>query len=427
MNQFPVIEYDSHPGFSGLVERTKDQDADDMIGDIESVYTQICDQSGTPEARLAAFDRDITPRIDRLLRHIIEKDIAGPDFARFVSNAFANARQSLADYLKARTHDYLAHNSNAAAVPSSLVHPLADFRRDGFYVTRDAALAREIWSKTWVERVLLRAKKKKHPTRHCVLPLAFHSPGRTAIARAVEAMGMRKLVAEYLGKPVEFYYAALDHSHDGQNWHQNCYSDVGLATPKTVYMHFDAGCDVVKGMLYLQDVGANDGPFRFISGSHRWARPHFATAVQLGFDIASGNEFELSEDALDYSSGYYRPRFNRPEQRRAMMSLPAALRGSTHFGDDILDGSPISDAMLQAEHSFVEPAGTLVMFDGSRGIHRGGQAGKGGSRWAVQVAFRVAPPYKSKSRLRAFVGTIKGRLLYLRNSARDLLNLVGER
>ena len=71
---------------------------------------------------------------------------------------------------------------------------------------------------------------------------------------------------------------------------------------------------------------------------------------------------------------YYRPRFRHVEDRRDMLSLPVSLRGSTHFGDDILDGSELSDALLDVGHRFVAPAGTVVMFDGSRGIHRGGAA-----------------------------------------------------
>lgn len=237
-------------------------------------------------------------------------------------------------------------------------------------------------------------------------------------------MGIRQLAAAYLGKPVELYYAALDHSHDRQNWYQDCYADAGVGTPKTVYMHFDADCDMIKGLLYLNDVDAKNGPFSFLPGSHLWERPHFATAVQRGFDAASAKEFAVCEDGLDYVSGYYRPRFQLLEQRRAMMSLPPHLRGSTHFGDDLLDGSPLSNALLEKEHKFVGPAGTLVMFDGSRGIHRGGQVDKNGSRWVVQVAFRVVQPRKTRSHWRKFAGEAKGRILYLFDAMRSIASLI---
>jgi hypothetical protein len=327
-------------------------------------------------------------------------------------------------YLMARTHEPLRHNSGAVAVPPSLVNPLADFRRDGFYVMQNPALARKVWFRTMLERAQLRVKRRNQPTRHCVMPLSPHFPSHGTIADAMETMGVCELAAAYLGKPVELYYAALDHSHDGQSWYKACYSDTDLGTPKAVYMHFDADCDIIKGLFYLRDVTANDGPFRFVPGSHRWERPHFATAVQLGFDAASVQEFPTCEDKLDYVSGYYRPRFQQLDQRRAMLSLPAALRGSTHFGDDLPDGSPLSDALLEKEHAFVAPAGTLVMFDGSRGIHRGGQVGAGGERWAVQVAFRVARAHQKRPRWRRTAGRIKGRILYLRDAIRHLPDLM---
>jgi hypothetical protein len=50
----------------------------------------------------------------------------------------------------------------------------------------------------------------------------------------------------------------------------------------------------------------------------------------------------------------------------------------------------LSEALLEAERSFIGPAGTFVVFDGSRGIHRGGQVEPGGSRWVIQIALRVS-------------------------------------
>jgi hypothetical protein len=98
------------------------------------------------------------------------------------------------------------------------------------------------------------------------------------------------------------------------------------------------------------------------------------------------------------------------------------LRGSTHFGDDLLDGSYLSDALLEREHAFTGPAGTVVMFDGSQGIHRGGQVGKGGARWAVQIAFRAGTAAKSPfwRRIR-WAG--KRRLLRIRDVIRGLRQL----
>jgi hypothetical protein len=423
MGTFPVIDYTSHPGFSGLDLPKEDLAADAMIADIETAYTALCEDAVlTSEQRIRTFEREVEPQIDALLQHLGQT--AEPQFHRFTINAFKSARQSMREYLAVRASSRLTHNSAQQSLSSADLNQLENFRRDGFAVVQDAALARDVWSSTWLERALLRSRKRKAPNRHCAMSLPMTSPGYATVKRAAEKLGLRKLAESYIGKPMEFHYAALDHAHDGQDWYQSCYGDKGINTAKTVYMHFDADCDIIKAMLYLKDVEDRDGPFSFVTGSHHWERPRFATAVQRGFDAASNEEFPLTEDRLDYLSGYYRPRFKLAEYRRNHLSLPAALRGSTHFGDDLLDGSHLSSALLEQEHVFTGPAGTVVMFDGSHGIHRGGQT-KEGSRWAVQIAFRVSDNKARRSVNRRILRFVKHKLLRIRDVFRGLKQLQG--
>jgi hypothetical protein len=105
-----------------------------------------------------------------------------------------------------------------------------------------------------------------------------------------------------------------------------------------------------------------------------------------------------------------------------VLALPAVLRGSTHFGDDVLDGSALSEALLEAEETFVAPAGTLIVFDGSRGIHRGGLVRPGGQRWALQLAFRVRrdPPQSAWRRIRS---DLYGSLSYAKYAVTRLFGL----
>ena len=424
MNLFPVVDYATHPGFIGLGTPREDPVADGMIARIEAAFSQLFNRTDlSTEQRLRSFEQEIDPQIEALLLHLGQS--ADPHFHRFTTNAFSAARRTLRTNLQVRSWKSSAHNISKSAMPPDELSKLERFNRDGCVTFQNSAAARDIWSGSWLERALLRSKRRKMPSHHCVMPLAETSPARYAVERATERLGLRKLAEAYLGKPVVFYYAALDHSNDGQNWYESCYADVGVATAKTVYMHFDADCDIVKAMLYLQDVGEKDGPFRFVAGSHAWERPHFATAVQCGFDAASSAEFAMTEDGLDYRMGYYRPRFKLAEQRRNLLSLPAALRGSTHFGDDLADGSHLSDMLLEREHIFTGPAGTVVMFDGSRGIHRGGQALKGGARWAVQIAFRAGMPAK-RPLWRRTGWAVKRRLLRLRDIIRGLRELRGQ-
>ena len=421
MSLFPAPDYANHPGFAGLGAPKDDPVADGMIAEIETAYANLSKRTDLPpQDRLRVFEEQVEPQIEALLHHLGQE--AEPGFQRFTANAFSAARQSLRTRLQVRGQQQFAHNSNRNNLSPQQLSGLERLQRDGFVAFQDGAVAREIWSKSWLERALLRAKKRKAPSRHCAMALPETSPARAAVEKAVERLGLCKLAEAYLGKPVEFFYAALDHSHDGQSWYQSCYADAGVETAKTVYMHFDADCDIVKAMIYLQDVEEANGPFRFVPGSQTWERPHFATAVQGGFDSASTKEFALTEDGLDYVTGYYRPRFQLPEQRRNLLRLPAALRGSTHFGDDIANGSVLSDTLLEREHAFMGPAGTTVMFDGSYGIHRGGQVSNGGTRWAIQIALRAGTPVKRPLWRRA-ARILKRRLLRMRDVIQGLKTL----
>jgi hypothetical protein len=202
----------------------------------------------------------------------------------------------------------------------------------------------------------------------------------------VERLGILDVASAYMNRPMRLGYVSMEMGHPGQVWYRDCYKDVGIATAKTAYMHFDADRGMLKGMMYLKDVAPQNGPFSYIPGSHRWQRPAFASAVQSGFDRAQAEFAQVDDGGLDYVGGYYRPRFADQAGRKAMLSLPRALRGSTHFGDDILDGSELSDELLKQEHVFMAPAGMMLLFDGSQGVHRGSMV-REGERWALQLGF----------------------------------------
>jgi hypothetical protein len=164
-------------------------------------------------------------------------------------------------------------------------------------------------------------------------------------------------------------------------------------------------------MLYLVHVDPEDGPFGYVRGSHTWHRSPFISALQNGFDATSTDIFEIERDQLDYKLGYYRPRFKLAEQRQNMLLLPPMLRGSTHFGDDILDGTDVSNELLSREVVFKGEAGMCVLFDGSRGVHRGSLA-RTGRRWAVQIGLRVWRENPSPSGRK--LGVLRGQLRKLR-------------
>ena len=61
------------------------------------------------------------------------------------------------------------------------------------------------------------------------------------------------------------------------------------------------------------------------------------------------------------------------------MALPAALRHKSMFGSDLLDGTPESRAVVEAEYLFVSSDGNAALFD-NLGVHRGGLVREGERR-----------------------------------------------
>ena len=387
LTAIPAPDLAQHPAFRefGNAGSAKDAATLQLISDIEGQCAALA--SGSREKLSDAFATQVVPKFEQLK----SLALSGGDLPAPFRDYVARAIQRAADFVQ---EDLRARSMKASGLtPTKRARELAAaVERDGFCrVTVDAGLARRVWRASWWERGLMRKRAELTPGRHAAMALHDYSPASRAIQRAIADHGVLEAAGAYLGQPMQFLYAALDHAHERQSWYKDCYADVGLPTSRTAYMHFDADSNMVKAMLYLRDVSPDGGPFRYVRGSHRWQRSSVQCALNRAFDEAQAHAFPLEDDGLDYRLGYYRPRYKVAEFRRALMSLPSALRGSTHFGDDVLDGSPLSDSLLGQEETFVGPAGTLVLFDGSRGIHRGSQVVRG-ERWAVQIGMRVHRP-----------------------------------
>jgi hypothetical protein len=88
-----------------------------------------------------------------------------------------------------------------------------------------------------------------------------------------------------------------------------------------------------------------------------------------------------------------------------------------------VDESDLSRRLLAGEDTFLGPPGTLIVFDGSAGIHRGSQVERG-ERWAVQIALRAVasrrqPPASRRSIVKA---AIQGRMRYELSRAKDVIS-----
>jgi hypothetical protein len=413
--RIPVIDYEMHPAFRALGANARAGDAhvDGLIDDIDESYNRIANSAGRPpEERLRDIKREILPRFDELHRRVSDCSAVRPEFASYIEAAMAIARASLCGDVASRGTEL--RNSQATKVSDAHRPSLESFHEQGFVnFSADRDLAKRVWAKTKLERAVVRSKSARLPNMPaCGMSLHPQSTAYLALARAVKENGLLDIASAYMRKSMEIVYYFLELNQPQQNWYRDCYSDAGLSTSRTAYMHFDADRDVLKAMLYLNDVGPEDGPFSFIPGSHRWTRSPLVCAIHKGFDQAQWQVFRWPDNRRFY---YYRPRFKLREQRPDTLVLPARLRGSTHFGDDIVDGSPLSEELLAQERVFAAPAGTITLFDGSQGVHRGGLV-RSGARWVVQIGLRV-----KQAQATAPTSMLRGRLSFAKHSLKNVV------
>lgn len=197
------------------------------------------------------------------------------------------------------------------------------------------------------------------------------------INRFIEKNNILPIISSYKKMEMSVIYAAWDYSHKRQQWFRNNHEYNHLSP--TNYYHFDADADVAKMLIYLTDVSEGDGAFKVVKGSNNMSRSIFLTYIFYAFDTILSPSF--SEKGNLYGRGVFL------YGKDLLMQFPYCLIGTTHFGDDLIEESSLANYLLENTITFTRKKGTVVLFDGFRGIHAGGNAFEG-ERLAVQVAFR---------------------------------------
>ena len=122
------------------------------------------------------------------------------------------------------------------------------------------------------------------------------------------------------------------------------------------------------------------------------------------------NAYPARHDEEDY----YRPRFKYLDERERFVNLPKILQGTSHFGDDVVDGSPLSDFLLTNEKRVESDAPECLLFDGPQAIHRGGIVQEG-ERIALQLAFRVREDFALLKRVARKARRVADRVIGVRH------------
>ena len=149
-----------------------------------------------------------------------------------------------------------------------------------------------------------------------------------------------------------------------QNYKQFLYDCKTVS--KTTNLHIDPKENVMKAMMYLNNITEDDGPFSYIEKSNRWV--HDKLQNIFGRAISTGSYCHT------------------PESRAVVFQLPKRLRVSHNFGRLLQDGTEEQERLLKQEKMFTSDKGNLCIFDPA-GMHRGGICNKG-NRIALQILMK---------------------------------------
>lgn len=384
---FQKIDYPAHPGF----QRLKIQPAYDQV----LIYERVQKIDGK-----VSYLKDLTPlktlSLGDQFREVARKDIEGIEeevgrgapnarirelALRVLSSAVDWAADEL-DFFGVARHKRLACGVEGTDRPE-VKKQMEAFLSDGFARIDLGDEARNLFREHREEflqdrRQHYAGQKDWRGAKGLDLKKGFGAH----LKRILSERGVADLLSLYKREKMVLYYIGLDYSHERQVWYRDCFADAGLTTAKTTYAHFDAGQAIPKMMAYLSDVTEETGPFTVVRQSNLVDKSFFLGHLHAAMDrILWGAIEKPAEDT------YYRPPFKH--QREVFLSFPRAFQGSTHFGDDLADGSEGSNELLKYMEPIVGPSGTACVFDGYRTIHSGGLVRRG-ERLALQIGFQPA-------------------------------------
>jgi len=169
----------------------------------------------------------------------------------------------------------------------------------------------------------------------------------------------------YFGFKMHVYSVTL-HVCFPDDVHKNQVLSDKKYTTKTRGLHFDPKSGTIKSILYLKDISTNDGPFKFIPGSHNLINP----PIQRLSAKANCTTNYLDSDEARYS----------------FMKLPELMRKTSILGTITDDSDRLSKQILEREVELTSDKGNCIIFDPAM-LHRGGDC-ISGYRVSLQIAIR---------------------------------------
>ncbi len=320
MRALPDIDYDAHPAYEAF-------------------------RAEAPERREEALAR---------LSPVLESKRRG--LAR-VAEVFASRTASAAD---ATTDELARRGAVGIKAPETLLGPVR-------------FAASPLLEELATLQINRRAKGKALKFQHTQADLRIDGEWTKAAdqcAAPIEALIAGSSVMEiartyYPGHSARLHSACLRRNFENQQFFSR--SD-GADNPKTIGMHIDSAVNAsLNGVIYLSEVGLEQGPFQYVEGSNHW-------------------DWDLDDRAIRKAVDEVRfPHGGDP----VFLGLPPEFRRRGNFGVDLPDETPASAALLSQEITFCSNACDLVLFD-SDGVHRGGNV-RAGLRSSILFVMAIEP------------------------------------
>tara|TARA_B100000965_G_scaffold405959_1_gene442152 strand:- start:1659 stop:2762 length:1104 start_codon:yes stop_codon:yes gene_type:complete len=193
--------------------------------------------------------------------------------------------------------------------------------------------------------------------------------------------GLLKKLSEFYGEEYFVNGCALELSHEKCDWWKHEMDKIS-DSPKTLYFHYDEGLSYPKAMLYLTDVNFDSGPLSISKLDEKDFNPSpiqkiIGRAIQY---VGKRGDSKLKET---YNHKYHKT-FGCKLFRKDFSILPKEMQFNSHFGWDVLPNSSLEKLIIKNENIVTGEKGTLVVFDGSNVLHRGGMVRKG-ERVVLQI------------------------------------------
>ena len=197
-----------------------------------------------------------------------------------------------------------------------------------------------------------------------------------------KTQGVFKILKEAFGVSYKYTGMSIELSVAGSTWWKDA---LGQTTPPaTMYAHLDETVYAPKSIVYLSQVGSDNGPTSCYPGLY--ARLQNSALQDIIGRVVGRVGSSPTSSLNSYYAATYHQTAGSENFRRHFMSLPSELRFNSHFGWDVMPGSELESVMKSEELVMTGPAGKFIVFDGSQLLHRGGLI-EAGERIALQVVF----------------------------------------